>query len=116
MKYNLKKVLSAMLLCVVSLSVSAQTMEEWDQVGISGVNREEACAWVMTDEQLSLNGTWKFNWVPDPSKCPDNFFATEFDDAGWDNIEVPSAWQVYGVRNNKNWDKPLYINERYPFT
>ena len=101
---------------VVSLNVSAQDLTEWDKVRISSINREEAHMLVMTDEQMSLNGTWKFNWVPDPSKCPADFFETTFEDGGWEDIDVPSAWQVYGVRHGKSWDKPLYVNERYPFT
>lgn len=65
---------------------------------------------------LSLNGTWKFNWVADPEQRPTDFFQPSYDVTGWDDITVPSVWQVYGVRNGKNWDKPLYINTRYPFT
>ncbi len=121
---------SILLFCLFfSLNLFSQT--EWNDLSITKLNREEArtiaipfateqqAATLRLDDSpyfLSLNGTWKFNWVPDPSKKPANFHAPSFDVSGWDNIEVPSVWQVYGVRNNKNWDKPLYVNTGYPFT
>lgn len=109
--------------------VSAQT--EWDNVRITQVNREEAhtIAIPFADEAqvqnfqmeespfyLSLNGTWKFKWAPDPAKKPANFHEISYNVSSWDDIEVPSVWQVYGVRQKKNWDKPLYVNTSYPFT
>lgn len=114
-----------------SLTLMAQTGNEWDDVTITQVNREEAHAlsipydseeavqdYRMEDSPyfLSLNGTWKFKWVADPSKKPVDFYNPTYDVSGWDDIEVPSVWQVYGVRHNKNWDKPLYVNTGYPFT
>ena len=33
----------------------------------------------------------------------------------WDDITVPSVWQLYGVRNGKN-GSAAYVNVRYPFT
>ena len=65
---------------------------------------------------LDLNGTWKFRWSALPSKVPAGFYADNYDVGSWDNITVPCPWQMYGVRNNKSWDKPLYVNTRYPFT
>lgn len=65
---------------------------------------------------LSLNGVWKFKWVPDPSQKPIDFYVPSYDVSGWDDIEVPSVWQMYGIRHNKPWDKPLYVNTGYPFT
>lgn len=109
----------------------SQTGSEWDDVSITQVNREEAHTIQIpfADEQqilaqsmesspfyLSLNGMWKFNWVKDPRSKPTTFYQASFDVSNWDAIEVPSVWQVYGVRNNKNWDKPLYVNTIYPFT
>jgi hypothetical protein len=45
---------------------------------------------------LSLNGTWKFNWVKDPRKRPADFYKVDFDDKGWDNFKVPANWEVNG--------------------
>lgn len=109
----------------------AQTMTEWDDVSITNLNREQAhtIAIPMQSEDLasttdlsasdyyrSLDGVWKFRWVADPSKVPTGFYKTEYPTATWDDIDVPSTWQVYGLRHNKNWDKPLYCNVAYPFS
>ncbi len=103
-------------LCTLSLCASAQTMTEWDDVKTTSVNREEAHMLALPETQQSLNGMWKFRWVADPSRRPANFFTTNYNDGSWDQIEVPSTWQVYGFRHNKPWDKPLYVNTSYPFT
>lgn len=119
------------LLAIIFLDVQAQTGKEWDDVSVFQVNREKAhtLAIPMPDEKtavtcdfkrspyfLSLDGTWKFRWVPMPDNKPAGFESPDYDDTGWDDITVPSTWQVYGVRHDKNWDKPLYTNVRYPFT
>ena len=91
------------------------TMSEWDDVSTTSLNREEAHMLALPEAQVSLDGIWKFLWVADPSQRPVNFFNADYDDSQWDEIEVPSSWQVYGFRNNKKWDKPLYVNTGYPF-
>jgi beta-galactosidase len=58
---------------------------------------------------LSLNGTWKFNWVQDPRKRPTDFFKTDFSDANWDNFKVPANWEVNG------YGLPIYVNHPYEF-
>lgn len=45
---------------------------------------------------LSLNGTWKFNWVSNVAKAPNNFYQNESMVSFWDEIEVPSNWQMKG--------------------
>lgn len=57
---------------------------------------------------LSLNGTWRFNLVDEPSKRPLDFMGADFDDAGWDTIPVPSNWEMLG------YDRPIYANVEYP--
>ena len=56
----------------------------------------------------SLNGTWKFNLVSEPSLRPLTFFEEGFDVSGWDEIPVPSNWEMHG------YDKPIYNNVEYP--
>ncbi len=56
----------------------------------------------------SLNGTWKFNLVSEPSQRPLTFFEEGFDDSAWDEIPVPSNWEMHG------YDKPIYCNVEYP--
>lgn len=59
---------------------------------------------------LSLNGAWKFHWVKDPKQRPSDFQNINFDDSEWTSIPVPSNWEVVG------FGKPIYLDERYPFT
>lgn len=57
---------------------------------------------------LSLNGTWKFNLVSHPDERPTTFFEEGFNVSGWDDIPVPSNWEMQG------YDKPIYANVEYP--
>ncbi len=57
----------------------------------------------------SLNGDWKFHWAKDPDGRPTNFYQTDYDVSGWDDIPVPSNWQLHG------YGVPLYTNVTYPF-
>ena len=61
-----------------------------------------------TDRYLSLNGTWKFHFVPEPSQRPLDFWKDGYDVSQWDTIPVPSNWEMQG------YDKPLYCNVEYP--
>lgn len=123
--------LAVLMFASGSVSVSAQTFREWDDVSVTHLNRERAhttgipladvsavgdAAIEQSPYYMSLNGVWKFKWVADPSKSPDGFEAPDYGVDSWDDIDVPSAWQVYGVRNGKSWDKPLYCNVAYPFS
>ena len=58
----------------------------------------------------SLNGAWNFHWVKNPSDRPKTFHQLSFDDADWNKIPVPANWEVEG------FGKPIYLDERYPFT
>ncbi|WP_373330982.1 glycoside hydrolase family 2 TIM barrel-domain containing protein [Salmonirosea aquatica] len=63
----------------------------------------------------SLNGTWKFKWVSHPSKVPPDFFQPTTSTDSWDNLPVPSNWQVVGAREGRAYDPPIFSNIRYPF-
>lgn len=123
--------LSLLAIAFAAAGIQAQTLNEWDNPSITSINREPAHTLAIPQDNaigttvaaqeaspfyMSLNGTWKFKWVPNPTQRPADFYKTDYDVSGWDNIEVPSTWQVYGIRNGKQWDKPLYVNTRYPFT
>ena len=58
---------------------------------------------------LSLDGTWKFNLVKSPDQRPFWFFKDDYDTRDWDDIEVPSNWQM------KGYDVPIYVNITYPY-
>jgi beta-galactosidase len=63
-----------------------------------------------SESLLLLNGVWKFNWVERPADRPEWFFETDFDDAQWDDLVVPSLWQL------KGYGKPIYTNVTYPYS
>ncbi len=62
--------------------------------------------------ELSLNGDWKFNWAPDPER-PKDFYQTTFDVSGWDNIPVPSSWNIDGIQKDGSlkYGVPIYVNQ-----
>ena len=55
----------------------------------------------------SLNGQWKFNWVPTPEQRPADFYKPDFDVSAWKEIPVPSNWEVQG------YGTPFYRNLGY---
>ncbi|MBK1876136.1 glycoside hydrolase family 2 TIM barrel-domain containing protein [Pelagicoccus mobilis] len=57
----------------------------------------------------SLNGHWKFHWVPKPADRPIGFEAPSYDVSDWDTIPVPSNWELEGH------GIPIYANLVYPF-
>lgn len=62
----------------------------------------------VSERYLSLNGTWKFNLVSEPKLRPTTFFQEGFDASKWDDIPVPSNWEMQG------YDHPIYCNVEYP--
>lgn len=58
----------------------------------------------------SLNGIWKFNFVDKSENRPTDFMAKDFAGTGWNDIEVPSNWEM------KGYGQPIYTNIVYPFT
>ena len=57
----------------------------------------------------SLNGQWKFYWAKQPSERPVDFYKTTYDTSTWDEIMVPSNWEMLG------YGTPIYTNVNYPF-
>jgi beta-galactosidase len=106
-------------------SAKTQTfLPDWENQHVLEINREpvrstfvpfpSVAAALQEDDTnspfyLSLDGTWKFNWVPTPDLRPTNFFQTNFDDSGWTNIEVPSCVEMQG------FGIPIYVSSGYPF-
>lgn len=58
---------------------------------------------------LMLNGDWKFKLYENPYTVPEGFYKLDFNPKDWDTIRVPSNWQMLG------YDKPIYVNVKYPF-
>lgn len=61
----------------------------------------------------SLNGKWNFTYLRTPFDGPDEFFHPAYDDSTWDNIPVPSHWQLkgYGIPQYTDAISPFPIQE-----
>lgn len=62
-----------------------------------------------SDRVQFLNGTWKFRYYDSIYKLQDEFHSEGYDISGFDDIPVPSVWQMHG------YDYHQYTNVRYPF-
>lgn len=74
-----------------------------------GIDEARKGDWNTSTHHQDLNGKWKFNWSPDPSSRPVEFYKTGYDVSGWDDIKVPSNWQIEG------YGTALYSNVTFPF-
>lgn len=106
-----------------AISFNAQS-QDWQNLQMFDQNKEAAHATLMpfkTEQAAltkkrnasvyykSLNGTWKFNWVRKPADRPADFYKESFDVSDWDDIPVPSNWEVQG------YGVPIYVNHQYEF-
>lgn len=95
---------------------------DWENFDVLHINRLPSAAhfmgystkeMAMKDERsqspyyLSLNGKWKFRFVPRSDQRPMDFFQKGFDASGWDNINVPSNWELEG------FGYPFYVGAGY---
>ena len=118
----MKKTLITGLFTTLALAAGAQTFQEWQNPDINAVNRlpmhthyfayenDEAASKGNKEQSalfMSLNGTWKFNWVKDADSRPTDFWKTSFNDKGWDNLQVPAVWELNG------YGDPIYVNVGY---
>lgn len=115
---------------VNNFSVSAQVVlksgidypAEIENPELLGINKEPYHATLMPYANLqealvakrhasslcrSLNGQWKFNWVPTPDQRPVDFYKPDFDVSDWKELPVPSNWEVHG------YGTPFYRNLGY---
>ena len=113
-------------------SPTAPDGTEWQSPERLSLNKEQPRAWMFSfatqEEALkvlpegstyyrSLNGTWKFHWVPEPSLRDSLFWQTSFDDSQWDDIEVPGNWNVQGLQKDGSmkYGVPIYVNQKVIF-
>ena len=107
---------------------TAPSGREWESPEELSLGKEQPHAWFFTfatDEEArqflpekssyyqSLNGTWQFHWVGNPSERPADFYKTTFDASHWDRVEVPMNWNVYGLQNDgsQKYGTPIYVNQ-----
>ena len=62
-----------------------------------------------SDRMQLLNGNWKFQYFNSIYDVQESFFEKNYDTEEFDEIQVPSVWQMAG------YDMHQYTNIRYPF-
>lgn len=120
---NFKVLFLIIVLSAVSHNIYSQK-PDWENEAIFGINKEAThvtyTPYANVDQALkdvsaaspyyfSLDGTWKFNWVKQPSERPVDFYRTDLDDTKWKTIPVPSNMEMQG------YGTPIYTNFIYPF-
>lgn len=105
--------------------------EDWENEKIFAVNKEEGRStfvpfanldelkrdpsytrpWErnLSSRYMLLNGNWKFNWVKQPSERPVDFYKPAYNVSEWEEIPVPSNWEMHG------YGTPIYSNITFPF-
>ncbi|MBQ8271266.1 MAG: discoidin domain-containing protein [Bacteroidaceae bacterium] len=101
---------------------------EWESPTQLSLNKEQPKGWFFTfaneesarkvlpeasEYYLSLDGTWSFNWVGNPGERPVGFYKMDYDVSGWDKVEVPMNWNVYGLQpdGSQKYGTPMYVNQ-----
>jgi beta-galactosidase len=112
------------LLLLAATTLAAQ-VPEWLDPRVNQINRAAAradffaytspelarkCVKENAGNFLSLNGTWKFNWVKDQTDRPVHFFREDFEDAHWVDFPVPGIWELNG------YGDPIYRNAGYAWS
>ena len=108
--------------------MTAPTGNEWESPDSLALNKEQPRAYFFSFQDvasarkilpenssywLSLNGSWKFNWAPDPDSRPKTFYEPGFNVSAWDEIPVPSSWNIYGIQKDGSlkYGVPIYVNQ-----
>jgi len=114
-----------LMIYIPSSAQETTTKYNWENPDIVELNKEAPhCSWIpYPDERTTLendpeqspfykklNGYWKFFWSKKPADRPVNFYKEDYNDIQWEEIRVPSNWEIegYGI--------PIYVNQPYEFT
>ncbi len=130
----MKKALIITAMAAAALNISAAkvkkaatveqmpTWTEWHDLQVNEVNRyllhtnffayeneQAAMAGNMAKSAnyLSLEGAWKFMWVPNADQRPTDFYKANYDDSAWKTMQVPGIWEVNG------YGDPEYVNSGF---
>ena len=118
----MKKHLITGLFAALALTANAQSFKEWLDPEVNAVNRApmhanyfayESADAAMKGEKaksanyMTLNGTWKFFWVPNADQRPTDFWKVGFNDKGWNDMQVPAVWELNG------YGDPIYVKTGY---
>ena len=110
------KKLLVILIPLLSLTLQAQEIHDWENPAVLGINKLPYHATLQLPskqkecrEIFSLDGQWFFCWSKDPESRPVGFEALDYNVSKWDKITVPGNWQLQG------YGMPIYTNSQYPF-
>ena len=119
-----KLLITGLFSIVMALAVKAQS-NEWLDPQINAVNRIAMHSNYFAYENMdvarkgqkelsanykTLNGVWKFNWVKDADARSLDFWKKDFNDKGWDNMQVPAVWELNG------YGDPIYTGVGYSWS
>lgn len=114
-----------LLLSLAFTSTLIAQTPEWENPAINQVNRRAMHASFFSYEKRelalqnsqsqsihyqTLNGSWKFKWVPVFKNRELDFFNPKFKDNDWEDMQVPSNWEF------KGYGTPIYVNIPYEFS
>ena len=117
----MKRQLMTGLFAALAFTAVAQS-NEWRDPEVNAVNRAPMHANFFAYENaevaakdakeqsrnfMTLNGPWKFFWVKNADARPTDFWKTDYNDKGWNNMPVPGVWELNG------YGDPLYVNVGY---
>ena len=118
-----KRTIQLLTFVFIAFTINAQNI--WEDTNITQVNAEKAHssyipfnkpAWENNSlenskQVIMLNGVWKFLYFENPGLVPKGI-SKESNNTNWDNINVPSNWQL---QNDGKYDPPYFTNTKYPF-
>lgn len=121
--FGARKPKAAIKSSVKTVAIQQPTFTEWHDLQVNEINRlplhtmhfaydpndfpgtgAEYLDKKKSMNYLSLEGTWKFNWVANADERPTNFYKTDLDDSKWNNIQMPGNWEMLG------YGQPEYVN------
>ncbi len=123
-KFGLKAIMLLMILLGYLTVYSQSAKNDWENPTLFQVNKEAPHASFMLYDKKeaaivdnissspfykSLNGVWKFVYAEKHTDRITDFFKTDLDEAKWNNLDVPSNWEL------KGFGTPIYTNFIYPF-
>lgn len=121
--FGARKPKAAIKSSVKTVAIQQPTFTEWHDLQVNEINRlplhtmhfaydpndfpgtgAEYLEKKKSMNYLSLEGTWKFNWVANADERPTDFYKTDLDDSKWNNIQMPGNWEMLG------YGQPEYVN------
>jgi beta-galactosidase len=122
---NKKTLLLLITFITAGLFAQGKDVNIWEDFNITQINAEKAHAsyipfkspaWDNNNLKDSpnvkiLNGIWKFRYFNNPESVPSDIHK-ESVNSNWDDITVPSNWQLQG---DGKYDPPYFTNTKYPF-